>query len=85
MIQGGAVKREYTGYKSKKGYEICEGDVLEIGIDAPVVVFWDTVFQDGWLVAGGWLSGDGLEYYNERSVIIGNKYENPELLKLTYG
>ncbi len=74
-------KRAFTEFNNKNGEKIYEGDILDIGIDAPVVVFWDTVFQDGWLVAGGWLSGDGLEYYNERAVTIGNKYENPELIQ----
>jgi len=65
--------RTKTGYKAENGEEIRDGDILDIQIDAPVEVFWDSTFNDGWLVAGGWLSGDGLEYYHERAKIIGNK------------
>ena len=73
-------ERAFTGLSNKNGEKIHEGDILDIEIDAPVEVFWNA--DCGWLVAGGWLSGDGLEYYNERAIIIGNKYDNPELMQI---
>ncbi len=73
-------KRAFTGSSNKNGEKIYEGNILDIDIDAPVEVFWNADYG-GWLVAGGWLSGDGLEYYSERAVILGNKYDNPELLE----
>ncbi len=81
MMKKEIKERAFTGSSNKNGEKINEGDILDIDIDAPVVVFWDTVFQDGWLVAGGWLSGDDLDYYSDRAIILGNKYDNPELLE----
>jgi uncharacterized phage protein (TIGR01671 family) len=69
---------QYTGLEDKNGVEIYEGDVLtELG--HVKVVEW----SDKGL---GWVSTIVKEYKNNYSAsieILGNIYENPELLKET--
>ena len=73
---------QYTGLKDRHGQEIYEGDILrddEMGLN---VVRW----EDGsfWLemfYEGGQSLMEHLSDYNEVCEVIGNIYDNPELLK----
>ena len=74
---------QYTGLKDKNGKEIYEGDVLEWE-DRRVIDSRVIEFSDG----GFWLVGKTNEPWKERFMpseptreIIGNIYENPELIK----
>jgi uncharacterized phage protein (TIGR01671 family) len=64
---------QYTGIKDANGEEIYEGDILQDDDG-----YIDTVLyrEDGYYHAGDW-SGDDFIYL----VIIGNIYENTELLE----
>ena len=72
---------QFTGLKDKFGKEIYEGDILEITNQTSElkgskvsVVFKEGCFCDGYY---GWRLSQHKEYNLE---IIGNIYENPELL-----
>lgn len=67
---------QYTGLKDNNGKEIYEGDIIEnyisgIGIKKAVVAFDNGCFKD--------ITND--EFISEDCIVIGNIYENPELLK----
>jgi len=62
---------QYTGLKDKRQKEICEGDIVDLGDGAEVKWSQET---------GAWIVGDWL-LCKKIVEIIGNVYENPELLE----
>ena len=76
---------QYTGLKDKNGKEIYEGDVIRlIPEKVDVVVEWD-IRQVGFVMREtkniGRYHADLGGYTRDAFEIIGNIYENPELLK----
>jgi len=73
---------QYTGLKDKKGVEIYECDVIKFGGEVCFVVFENGRF----LLKGDTRSYAMWSHINDKKVnngieIIGNIYENPELIK----
>ena len=65
---------QFTGLLDKKGVEIYEGDIIEwIDHSGVSEVRWK---DDGWVVGTGTSLKSMLDVFE----IIGNKFENPELL-----
>jgi len=68
------IPMQFTGLKDKNGKEIYEGDIFEF--DYPMEVLWD---MGSWVVKTK--KGSSLLFgYTTEGEIIGNIYENPELL-----
>lgn len=89
---GEIIRRQYTGLKDRNGKEIYEGDIVSGGSRVMIVKFEQQACQF-WLK---WKDNEGINRYepltatfgddkgymcNHGICVIGNIYENPELLK----
>ena len=75
---------QYTGLKDKSGKEIYEGDIIILpdeDDDEYFVIEWDDDTARFAIVQHGSTMCDFDNYYGKELCIIGNIYENPELLK----
>ena len=71
---------EYTGLKDKNNKEIYEGDIFHIGSKKILyVVEWiDCGLKGRQIKNKSWI---GLDYWKDDIEVIGNIYENPELME----
>lgn len=69
---------QYTDLKDKSGTEIYEGDVVKVEKEIGIIEFKEGVFCVTWLKKS-WLSNQ-IHILKRHIEIIGNIYENPELL-----
>ena len=73
---------QYTGMKDFSGKEIYESDIVRTSDndDELAVVEWDEEDLRFTVTHGNVVNGLGEEYYSREVEVIGNMYDNPELL-----
>lgn len=75
-----------TGLKDKNGAEVYEGDIVNCSSGCPHIIYWEKEIGGTFLggMPGWYLSGlrEGYAWAGSEE-IIGNIYENPELLEGT--
>lgn len=69
---------QYTGLKDKSGKEIYEGDLCKKDSTFPIEVMWG---KSGWKTRYGVHNEPFEDIFLNEMEIIGNIYENPELIK----
>lgn len=74
----GSIVMQFTGLHDKNGKEIYEGDILEdtLGRKKLVEYYKDGFWLNAFLEGAEW----SLRRENSSSKVIGNSFENPELL-----
>lgn len=83
LYGNGLMLMQFTGLIDKNGKEIYEGDILIIETGKPMVVGWSDKFVSFVLNREGWAFSHwfGESCNPEDCEVIGNIYDNPELLK----
>lgn len=73
---------QYTGYKNKIGALIWENDVIQYDIYFGIVVFNEGAFEIKWIDDSCNLREEIYFWATERNIaVVGNKFDNPELLE----
>lgn len=73
---------QFTGWKDKNGKEVYEGDVLDCNAGAAVVFYSEKFLAWKLRFMTPFENEQPLYLWNEDGFVIGNIYENPELLKI---
>jgi len=78
LVEEDDILMQYTGLKDKNGKEIYEGDIVKFSGRGKWIVEWESGENDGYSWEG---YSTPIKSDYKTFEIIGNIYENPELIK----
>jgi hypothetical protein len=81
IILGDVILVQFTGLLDKHGKEIYEGDILATRRGLEPVFFDQSCFRIGTEHNHSNIDSDLYDTYKTRECVVGNIYENPELLE----
>lgn len=71
---------QYTGLKDKNGKEIYQGDIVKESNSKGIIAYEYCFFGIAW-IANKDFYNNALKYHSSTIEVIGNIYENPDLLE----
>jgi hypothetical protein len=77
----GVIFMQFTGLTDKNGKSIYEGDYIKSGYDTTLEVYWSNKFAQFRFKERGHGNQECLFWDLEQFEVIGNIYENPELME----
>ena len=72
---------QFTGLKDKNGKEIYEGDILRLPHGELGLIYWGKFTSGFWVSLRATFPGQLEDKWAQKCEIIGNAYENKELLR----
>ncbi len=83
LVLDGAQFFQNTGLKDKNGKDIYESDIIKTGTDKLMVITWSEKFASFCIERDGWAFQHwfGEAFEAKDCEVVGNQFENPELLK----
>jgi len=82
-IKGTYILLQFTGLKDRKGNEIYDGDIVSFNYKGKKNIFAEIIWNDLGMWSLKWVDDgyvNNFHLHPSRYTVVGNKYENPELL-----